>query len=103
MIHPGAKVQLNDLYKEYISWCEENSEIPLKKQKFSARLVLRGFEKRKSTGNKTFFFGIGLSAESYKVTSSYSNSGKSPIGDNFEEIPKNKSLEVTSNLVEEEI
>lgn len=103
VIHPSAQVKLGDLYKEYVDWCEENSELAMKKQKFSARLVLRGFEKRKSTGNQTFFFGIGLSSESYKVTRSCTNQGKSPIMDNFSEIPKNSHLKVTSNFIEEEI
>lgn len=103
VVHPEAKIKLNDLYKEYLAYCEENSETPLKKVKFSNRLVMRGIEKKKSTGNQTFFFGIGLiSNHSYLVTSSYSISGNSPIRENIEENGKTSNLKVTSNSVIEE-
>ncbi|WP_445505740.1 phage/plasmid primase, P4 family [Niallia sp. 03091] len=103
VVHPEAKIKLNDLYKEYLAYCEENSETPLKKVKFSNRLVMRGIEKRKSTGNQTFLFGIGLiSNHSYLVTSSYSNSRNSPIRESREENRKTSNLKVTSNYVIEE-
>lgn len=48
---------------------------------------MRGFSKKKSTGNKTFFFGIGLASDfkgelpnSYLVTQSDSLLGISSIG-----------------------
>jgi putative DNA primase/helicase len=103
VIHPDAKIKLNDLYKQYLEYCEENSEIPFKKVKFSNRLIMRGIDKRKSTGNQTFFFGIGLLSEfSYLVTSSYSNSSNSPIRDNIQENKNISNLKVISNLVIEE-
>lgn len=106
VIHPDAKIKLNDLYKNYLDYCDENSEVPLKKIKFSNRLLMRGIDKRKSTGNQTFYFGIGLISEySYLVTSSYSNSSKDYIESPIESYRKTGNSKVTCNseLVEEEI
>jgi putative DNA primase/helicase len=106
VVHPEARIKLNDLYKTYLDYCDENSEIPLKKVKFSNRLLIRGIEKRKSTGNQTFFFGIGLSTDpslSYLVTTSYSNPSKHSYMENIDEYRKTSNLKVTSNSKIEEI
>lgn len=106
IVHPDARIKLNDLYKTYLDYCDENSEFPLKKVKFSNRLLMRGIEKRKSTGNQTFIFGIGLSTDpslSYLVTSSYSNIGNHSYIENIEEYKKTNNLKVTSNSKIEEV
>lgn len=116
VVLPQAKVQVKDLHKRYLEWAEENSEYPLKMRSFSSRLAMRGFSKRKSTGNRSFFFGIGLVEEykdelpkSYPVTHSYPNSGIPPYKKNFETMGENGQLRVTFNsksnskVIEEEI
>lgn len=116
VIIPTAKVQVKELHKRYLEWAEENSEYPLKMRSFSSRLAMRGFSKRKSTGNRSYFFGIGLSSDykdelpiSYPVTQSYSNPSIPPYREKFERMGENDQLRVTgnsksnSNVIEEEI
>lgn len=112
---PTAKVQVNVLHKEYMRWADENGEYPMKMRAFSNRLNMKGFHKRKSTGNKTFFFGIGLLEDfkdelpkSYPVTESYAFSSIPSYTEKNETNSKTGSLKVTkvtegnSELVEEE-
>lgn len=114
--NPDAKVQVNDLHKKYMSWAEENGEYPMKKRVFNNRITMKGFQKRKSTGNKTFFFGLGLLdfygdelPNSYLVTQSYLKSDNPHIEKNYGGKQENRSLEVTkvtesnSQVIEEEI
>ncbi|WP_051084504.1 phage/plasmid primase, P4 family [Gracilibacillus lacisalsi] len=63
VINSEAKVQANELHKEYLTWAESVGEYPMKKRSFNNRLVMKGFQKRKSTGNKLYFFGIGLRSD----------------------------------------
>ncbi|MDP4086009.1 MAG: phage/plasmid primase, P4 family [Bacillota bacterium] len=113
---PAAKVTVNDLHKVYMKWADENGEYPMKLRAFSSRLQMRGFSKRKSTGNKTFFFGIGILSDykeqlpkSYSVTQSDTFSSIQPIEKKFEANLENSSLLVTFNsksnfsIIEEEI
>lgn len=116
IITSTAKVSVNEVHKVYIKWADENGEYPMKLRAFSSRLQMRGFLKRKSTGNKTFFFGIGLMADykdqlpkSYQVTQSEAFSSNSPIEKIIETNPESDSLKVTFNsksnfrVIEEEI
>jgi putative DNA primase/helicase len=116
VVLPEAKVQVKDLHKQYMTWAEENGEYPMKQRAFSSRLQLRGFQKRKSTGNRTFFFGIGLMSDykdqlpsSYPVTQSDPNSPIPPYRGKNETNPRKGQLRVTSPLksnskvIEEEI
>lgn len=104
VIAPSAKVAVNEIHKEYMKWAEENGEYPMKQRAFSNRLQMRGFTKRKSTGNRTYFFGIGLKANirdelpnSYLVTQSDSFSSiPSKIEKNQTNV-ENRSLSVTFN------
>ncbi|USK56359.1 phage/plasmid primase, P4 family [Cytobacillus solani] len=111
-----AKVAVNDIHKEYMKWAEENGEYPMKQRAFSNRLQMKGFSKRKSTGNRTFFFGIGLMIDykdklpySYLVTQSDSFSSIPPIGEKVETNIETGSLRVTfdsksnSRVIEEDI
>nr|WP_307191446.1 phage/plasmid primase, P4 family [Mesobacillus stamsii] len=113
---PTVKIAVNEIHKAYMKWADENGEYPMKQRVFSSRLQMRGFLKKKSTGNKTFFFGIGLATDykgelpnSYLVTESDSFSGISSIEKIIETNVENKSLRVTfdtkSNykVIEEEI
>ncbi|WP_208592318.1 phage/plasmid primase, P4 family [Gracilibacillus suaedae] len=63
VINSEAKVQANELHKEYLTWAESVGEYPMKKRSFNNRLVMKGFQKRKSTGNKLYFFGVGLRSD----------------------------------------
>ncbi|WP_240056562.1 DNA primase family protein [Bacillus mesophilum] len=116
VVMPEAKVAVNEIHKTYMKWAEENGEYPMKQRAFSSRLQMRGFSKRKSTGNRTFFFGIGLLANykdklpnSYSVTQSDAISSLPPIEKKFETNLENRSLRVTLNtksnstVIEEEI
>jgi putative DNA primase/helicase len=113
---PAAKVSVNDIHKVYMKWADENGEYPMKLRAFSSRLQMRGFSKRKSTGNKTFFFGIGLMSDykdqlpkSYLVTQSEANPVFPSIEKIIETNLESDSLKVTfdskSNfrVIEEEI
>jgi putative DNA primase/helicase len=116
VIMPAAKVSVNEIHKVYMKWADENGEYPMKLRAFSSRLQMRGFSKRKSTGNKTFFFGIGLMSDykdqlpkSYLVTQSDSFSCNPPMEKIIETNLESDSLKVTfdskSNfrVIEEEI
>ncbi|MGD6940965.1 phage/plasmid primase, P4 family [Cytobacillus gottheilii] len=116
VVMPEAKVAVNEIHKTYMKWAEENGEYPMKQRAFSSRLQMRGFSKRKSTGNRTFFFGIGLLADykdklpnSYSVTQRDAISSLPPIEKIFETNLENRSLRVTLNaksnstVIEEEI
>lgn len=111
-----AKVAVNEIHKVYMKWAEENGEYPMKQRAFSSRLQMRGFSKKKSTGNRTYFFGIGLVSDlpselfkSYLVTQSEHISSIPPIEKNFQSLGETGSQTVTvdtkSNLkvIEEDI
>lgn len=113
---PTAKVVASEIHKAYLKWAEETGEYPMKLRTFSSRLQMRGFSKKKSTGNRTYFFGIGLVTdyknelpESYLVTQSYQNIRNSPITEKNETNLAKESLMVTfdskgnSGIIEEEI
>jgi len=59
IVHANAKGTLKDLYDDYMEWCVDNGEPNLTKRDFSAALVERGHTKRKGTGNKVEFGGLG--------------------------------------------
>ncbi|MFC4323674.1 phage/plasmid primase, P4 family [Litchfieldia salsa] len=116
VVMPAAKVPVNVIHKEYLKWADENGDYPMKQRAFSNRLQMKGFNKKKSTGNKTYFFGIGLAGDikdelpnSYSVTQSDRFSSNPPIEKNFEPNTRSGSLMVTmvtksnSKVIEEEI
>lgn len=76
VVNPLAKVNAMDLYKTYQKWCDETGEYTQNQRSFGMRIAERGFEKRKSTGNKTFYFGIGLQGE-IPLTDSYPRTSES--------------------------
>lgn len=41
--HPKAKSNAKNLYDEYVTWCQENGENPMKSRMFKKRLEERGF------------------------------------------------------------
>ncbi len=54
-----AQATSSALYKEYVAWCEDNSERPLAHKTFSMRLEEKGFE-RTRTSRARGWLGIGL-------------------------------------------
>lgn len=56
----GKTAWAKELYAAYHRWCEESGERPETQQAFGRRLTERGFESKKSTGNKSRWYGIGL-------------------------------------------
>lgn len=57
---PGVKATAAQLYKAYLSWCEENGEKPVSQRAFGLRLSERGFERKRGTGNQHMWVGIAL-------------------------------------------
>ena len=64
VIMPTAKAAIRDVYKAYITWCEENGERPLSQRELGTRLVERGFNRYRggATGNY-LWRGLGLLAD----------------------------------------
>ena len=60
VVHPSAKIEAKELYKDYKNWCYENDEIELKNRAFYRQIEIRGFKKENGAKNKVFFYGIGL-------------------------------------------
>ncbi|UKS40563.1 phage/plasmid primase, P4 family [Bacillus sp. Man122] len=60
VVHPSAKIEAKELYKDYKNWCYENDEIELKNRAFYRQIEIRGFKKENGAENKVFFYGIGL-------------------------------------------
>lgn len=60
---PGAEVTSADLYSAYTAWAEANGERPVTRRKMGLRLSERGFERRRTTGGRHAWRGIGLRAE----------------------------------------
>ncbi|MDD9150418.1 MULTISPECIES: phage/plasmid primase, P4 family [unclassified Sporolactobacillus] len=63
LVNSHSKVLASTLHKTYLRWAEENGEFQMKQRAFNTKMEMRGFQKRRSTGNKVFFFGIGLSTD----------------------------------------
>jgi len=61
VVAPSAKAAVKDVYKAYLTWCEENGERPLTQREMGARLVERGFNRYRggATGNY-MWRGLGL-------------------------------------------
>lgn len=60
VIHPTAKIEAKEIYKEYKDWCYENDDVELKNRAFYRQLEIRGFKKGKGAKNKTFIHGMTL-------------------------------------------
>lgn len=60
VVNPAAKMLGNTLFKAYQAWAEDHQTIPVTQREFNAELVEQGFEKRRSSGNQLYFFGIML-------------------------------------------
>jgi len=60
--HWSAKVAVGELYREYVAWCEENGEAPMKQRMLGKRLKERGF-KQDRTGSARYWVGLGLATE----------------------------------------
>ena len=65
VIMPTAKAAIRDVYKAYITWCEENGERPLSQRELGTRLVERGFERGRAHGGTWVWQGIGLVNRGY--------------------------------------
>jgi len=60
VVAPTAKAAIRDVYKAYLTWCEENGERPVSQRELGSRLVERGFERRRAHGGMWVWQGIGL-------------------------------------------
>ena len=65
VIMPTAKATIRNVYKAYITWCEENGERPVSQRELGSRLVERGFERRRAHGGTWVWQGIGLVNRGY--------------------------------------
>jgi putative DNA primase/helicase len=57
---PNARTGATVLYNAYKQWCEETGERTLTQQTFGTRLSERGLERKRGTGGKGGWWGIGL-------------------------------------------
>jgi len=64
VVAPSVKAAVKDVYKAYLTWCEENGEKPLSQRELGARLGERGFNRYRggATGNY-LWRGLGLLAD----------------------------------------
>jgi len=62
VVRPGAQVTSADLYSAYTAWCEGNGERPVTRRKMGLRLSERGFERRRGSGGRHTWTGVGLQA-----------------------------------------
>ena len=62
VVRPGAQVTSADLYSAYTAWCEGNGERPVTRRKMGLRLSERGFERRRGSGGRHTWMGVGLQA-----------------------------------------
>jgi putative DNA primase/helicase len=56
----GAKVQVKELYEQYLQWCFKEGQNPIKQKTFKTRMHERGYASRRGTGGNYYWFGIGL-------------------------------------------
>lgn len=82
VVHKNAKVEAKRLYTLYKEWCFKNDEMEIKNRPFYRQLETRGFKKKRGTGNKFFFHGIGVAGEQYHL--------------HLEEVTKSNSDNVTN-------
>ncbi len=79
----GARVQLKDLYQEYLVWCDENCYTADKVISFGKRMVALGFEKGKS-GSVRFWRDLQLKASANLIcvpdSTGQDGDGKEPFG-----------------------
>ena len=61
------KCALKNFTKAYIKWCEENNEYAAEKtsKQIAGLLRSRGFDAKKGTGNRTYIWGLDLSANDW--------------------------------------
>ncbi|KFN01071.1 DNA primase [Bacillus clarus] len=82
VVDTNAKVEAKRIYKLYKEWCFKNDEMEMKNRQFYRQLETRGFKKKRSNGNKIFFYGIGVAGEQYHL--------------HLEEVTKSNSSNVTN-------
>lgn len=65
---PQFKTTAKDLYAAYTTWSEESREKPLSQRAFGLYLTERGLTRKKSTGGRYVWSGIGLRAENTETS-----------------------------------
>jgi len=61
IVGTGLRAFSSELYKEYLDWAQDSGiRRPMSQTMFGLRLAERGFEKKKSTGGKIAWEGIGI-------------------------------------------
>ena len=64
IIAPGATASAKELYAAYTSWAEAIGEKrPLSQTALGIALTERGFERRRGTGGRFVWHGVGVSSE----------------------------------------
>lgn len=59
-VDPQANISVADLYKDYLSWCQETDIDPVGKKKFNARLEEKNYTKYRGNHNVLIWRGIRL-------------------------------------------
>ena len=63
VLSPNAEAWASSLYPRYKQWCEGNGDRPMTHKMFGGRLTERGLKRKRSTGGRHRWLGIGLRAE----------------------------------------
>ena len=58
----GLKVKLKDLYAEYATWCDDNKEKKIGRNRFNKKIEAKGCDRRVKDGYRCWL-GVGLKAE----------------------------------------
>lgn len=59
-VSKSAETTAREIYGAYVRWCEETGEHPVSQRTFGGRLSERGFQKKRMTGGRYLWLGIGL-------------------------------------------
>jgi len=81
VVSSAAKAQATALYNSYREWAEGSGEKPFSQKLFGTMLSERGFDKRRGTGGRVWWYGIGLRDERQQQTVNDSE----PCADNLKE------------------
>jgi len=61
VVGAGLRAFSSEIYKEYLDWAQDSGiRRPMSQTMFGLRLAERGFQKKKSTGGKIAWVGIGI-------------------------------------------
>ncbi len=60
VVAPQAMIMANELYGNYLSWCEQTGREPLSQRSFGMRLTALGFDRKRRARGRHWWIGLGL-------------------------------------------